>query len=385
MHQAARKQVTAVGRSAAKLFASLELSAKTWKVALSDGARPARVVSVAAGDINGALKAFETARQRFELPAEARTLVCQEAGRDGFWIHRRLQREGVDSMVVDSASIEVNRRARRAKTDRLDAVKLLSMLVRHDGGERVWGVLRVPTAVEEDARRVQRERKTLQTEQTRESNRIRSGLALFGVQVAQVHKLDLATLRTHDGEPLPPNARAELEHALERLRLVRRQLRDLDSRRRRDLAAASEKRDEGAAVPPAMHKVLMLMALKGIGEQGAHTLVHEFFWRRFANRREVGSAAGLTGTPYQSGSSSRDQGISKAGNPRIRTLMVDLAWLWLRFQPHSALSRWFQRRWAAGPSRQRRVGIVAVARRLLVDLWRYLEQGVVPRGALLCS
>ena len=386
MHQAARKQTTtAVPQPAPMLFASLELSAKTWKVALSDGARPGRVVCVPAREVDALLAVLEEARQRFHLPSEARTLVCQEAGRDGFWIHRQLERAGVESLVVDPSSIEVNRRARRAKTDRLDALKLLQMLIRHHRGERVWSVLRAPTAEQEDARRLHRERKTLQTEVTRESNRIRSALALFGIGVERLGGLDVAALETRDGQRLPTNARAEMGRALERLQLARKQLGDLERRRRKELADVRRKNDGRRSMSPAMRKVLMLMALKGIGEQGAQTLAHEFFWRDFNNRREVGSAAGLTGTPYQSGASNRDQGISKAGNPRIRALMVDLAWLWLRFQPASDLSQWFQRRWATGPSRLRRVGIVAVARRLLIDLWRYVDQGVVPRGALLCN
>ncbi len=383
MIQAAQRQSTAVAPVALVLYAALELSRLTWKVAFSDGTRPGRVVTIDAGDIAALAKAFKAAQQRFGLPDGCRILVCQESGRDGFWIHRHLKQAGVDSLVVDPASIEVNRRARRAKTDRLDALKLLQMLVRHERGERVWSVLRVPTPEQEDARRPHRERKTLQTEITRESNRIGSALALFGISLKSFRGLEIDKLRAWDGEPLPMNVRSELDRALERLRLAQRQLREIETRRRKELKEARAQRNGSASsVPACMHKILALMALRGIGEQGAQTLVHEFFWRQFNNRREVGSAAGLTGTPYQSGSSGRDQGISKAGNPRIRALMVDLAWLWLRYQPTSELSLWFQRRWAAGASRQRRVGVVALARRLLIDLWRYVQHGIVPEGAL---
>jgi transposase len=247
-------------------------------------------------------------------------------------------------------------------------------------------VLRVPSVEQEDARRPHRERKTLQSEITRESNRIGSVLALFGVRVKSFRDLVAENLTAWDGSALPARTRAELARALERLKLARSQLRALEGRRRQELKEARAQRGSSpGTVTPVVRKILTLMTLRGVGEQGAHTLVHEFFWRTFQNRRQVGSAAGLTGTPYQSGSSGRDQGISKAGNARIRSLMVDLAWLWIRYQPHSELTLWFQRRWAAGPSRQRRVGIVALARRLLIDLWRYVEHGIVPPGAIVTA
>ncbi len=229
--------------------------------------------------------------------------------------------------MVDPSSIEVNRRARRAKTDRLDALKLLQMLVRHERGERVWSVLRVPTPEQEDARRPHRERKTLQTEITRESNRLGSALALFGIRVKSFRGLAIETLTATDGTRLPAHVCAELGRALERLRLVRRQLQELEKVRRKELKDARRSRNDPSSVTTPMHKVIMLMAVRGIGEQGAQTLVHEFFWRDFKNRREIGNAAGLTGTPFQIGASGRDQGISKAGNPRVRALMVDPAWL----------------------------------------------------------
>lgn len=386
MVQAAQVKSTATRQPEPSLFVAVELSAKSWKVALTDGTRPGRIKNVAAGDIPALAEVFAGAKELFGLPSGCRTVVCQEAGRDGFWIHRMLERAGVESLVVDPSSIEVNRRARRAKTDRLDALKLLQMLERHVRGERVWSVLRVPSVEQEDARRPHRERKTLQSEITRESNRIGSVLALFGVRVKSFRDLVAENLTAWDGSALPARTRAELARALERLKLARSQLRALEGRRRQELKEARAQRGSSpGTVTPVVRKILTLMTLRGVGEQGAHTLVHEFFWRTFQNRRQVGSAAGLTGTPYQSGSSGRDQGISKAGNARIRSLMVDLAWLWIRYQPHSELTLWFQRRWAAGPSRQRRVGIVALARRLLIDLWRYVEHGIVPPGAIVTA
>jgi transposase len=216
----------------------------------------------------------------------------------------------------------------------------------------------------------------LQKEIGQETNRIRSSLALFGVHVKKIsEKLPLAALCTSDGKPLPENKLAELTRQVDRLRLVKSQLRELDRAQTERLK--SERKSDS------VRKAAMLMQLAGIGRIGACILASEFFWRTFANRREVGSAAGLTGVPYQSGTTGREQGISKAGNARIRALTVELAWLWLRYQPESALSQWFHRKWSTGTSRSRRVGIVALARRLLIDLWRYTEQGIVPDGAVM--
>lgn len=376
MTKAAQQQITAVQDAAQALYASLELSSSSWKVAISDGTRTGRVVSVVGGDIEALLGQLEVARERFGLAKGCRVLVCQEAGRDGFWIHRALEKAGLESLVVDSSSIEVNRRARRAKTDRLDALRLLQMLMRHARGERVWSVLHVPAPEQEDARVLHRERQTLQKEIGREMNRIRSSLALFGIRVKTIsEKLPVSALRAWDGTALPENKRAELTRELERLKLLKCQLRELDR--------VQNERLKGERECESMRKAAMLMQLVGIGRIGACILASEFFWRMFTNRREVGSAAGLTGVPYQSGTTGREQGISKAGSARIRALAVELAWLWLRYQPESALSKWFHRKWSVGTSRSRRVGIVALARRLLIDLWRYVEQGIVPDGAIM--
>lgn len=358
----------------ATLYVGMELSASAWKVAARSASSTIRTCQVPAGDLEGLATKLSAAARKLGLGGNVRTILCQEAGRDGFWIHRALEEAGCESLVVDSSSIEVNRRARRAKTDRLDAKKLVEMLIRHDRGEHVWSVLRVPTPEEEDARGLHRERKTLQKELFRERNRVRSLLVRFGIRPKKVSSsLRVEALRDWRGEPLPQHAKTQLQHMLDRMKLLEKQLQDVGMEQKERLKTNTE---TGA------QKANVLKQLKGIGDTSAEVLAYEFFWRTFDNRRQVGSAAGLTGTPYQSGGSNRDQGISKAGSPRIRALMVELAWFWLRFQPESESSQWFERKWGNGSGRSRRVGIVALARRLLVELWRYVELGVVPNGAV---
>jgi transposase len=364
------------------------LSATSWKAALSDGRRQSpRVMTVKAGDIDGLVGVIEGARRKFGLPETCRKVVCQEAGRDGFWLHRRLEAAGMASLVVDSSSIEVNRRARRAKTDRLDVLKLVQMLMRHEQGEKVWSVVRVPTEEQEDARVVHREREMLLKECQRESNRIRSALAVHGLRVGSgsVENVAIDALRDAKGGQLPPNIRAKLRRDQERLKQLRRQLGAVEEVQEEALRNTLSVNTPGVKSDESIEKARMLMNLKGIGQNGAWILAFEFFWRSFLNRKEVGGAAGITGTPYLSGAGGHDQGISKAGSPRIRALAVELSWLWLRYQRDSALSKWFQRKWGHGNSRSRRVGIVALARRLLIALWRYVETGVVPEGAVLKS
>lgn len=354
------------------LYMALELSDKRWKLALSAGASKVRQYGVEGADRLGLLAVIVKAKERFGLSPSARVVCCYEAGRDGFWVHRFLSEAGIENLVVDSASIEVKRRQRRAKTDRLDAAKLLSMLVRHCRWERdVWQVLRVPTREEEDARRLHREVESLKREHTRHTNRIGSLLALHGVRAQNIGGRGWDERLEGYCQALGPHEAAELKRASARLALVKQQLRELQ-------AAQGALLKNGRGI-----EILRLARLCGIGVKSAWTLFYEFFWRRFNNRREVGSCAGLTGTPYQSGESSREQGISKAGNKRIRWLMVELAWSWLRYQPQSELSLWYGRRFAGGGARLRRIGIVALARRLLIAIWRYLEHGVVPEGARL--
>jgi transposase len=355
------------------LFMAMELAEKKWLLGFSDGCQPMRHDSVRAGDTVGLMAAVAKAKARFKLAAPARVISCYEAGRDGFWLHRFLVEHGVQNLVVDSASIEVNRRARRAKTDRMDVQKLLALLRRHCAGERVWSVVRVPSVAEEDARRVHREVERLKRERTAHTNRIRALLVLHNVRVKQVGGARFERWLREGQERLPAQLLAEIGRERQRLDLVERQL----------LALAAERKVQFAADTRESRAMRHLAHLYGIGADGAWLLVREFFgWRCFSNRRELGAAAGLTGSPYASGTLVREQGISKAGNKRVRWLMIQLAWSWLRHQPHSALSVWFRSRFDQG-ARMRRVGIVALARKLLIELWRYLEQGVIPAGARL--
>lgn len=358
------------------LYMALELSAKKWVVGFGGGGLKVRRHEQTAGDWTKLMELVRQAKRCFGLEADAKVMCCYEAGREGFWVHRKLVELGIENIVVDSSSIEVSRRKRRSKTDRLDAGKLLSMLVRHGGGERgMWQVLRVPTVQEEDARRLHREYEGLKKERTRHVNRIGALLATHGVVERRIGGRGWAQRLARCCELLGPHLARELERESARVMLVNEQMREIEAEQRALLAAPAR----GGQ----LLRVLRLARLMGIGVKSAWILIHELFWRRFSNRREVASCAGLTGTPYQSGETHREQGISKAGNKRVRWLMVELAWSWLRYQPHSELSRWYARRFAGGGARLRRIGIVALARRLLIAIWRYVEQGVMPAGACL--
>jgi transposase len=357
-----------------KLYVSLELSDKSWRVAASDGTRVSEY-TMRGGDGAGLLALVERARRRFGLGAQAPVLSCYEAGRDGFWVHRLLVAHGVNNHVVDAASIEVNRRARRAKTDRLDVRALLGLLIRYVSGERrAWSVLRVPSAQAEDERRVYRERERLLKERGAHRARMQSLLLLHNLRRVDLRAAGLGERLAALG--VGPRLRAELEREAERLGLVERQLAAIGKER------ALERTDANSE--PARAKARALERLRAVGPIGAEVLVRELFgWRSFANRRELAASAGMVPTPYSSGESNHEQGISKAGNRRVRTLMVELAWAWLRYQGQSALARWYARRFAHGGTRLRRIGIVALARRLLIALWHYLEHGVIPEGAKL--
>jgi transposase len=364
------------------LYLSFELGRKEWKLAftIARGQKP-RIRTIAAGDLTAVKQEIALARQRWNLAADVRVVSCYEAGRDGFWLHRSLTSIGVDNVVVDSSSIEVNRRARQAKTDGLDVQKLLSLLLRyHDGESRVWSVVRVPTVEQEDGRQLSRDWEVLKKERTFHRNRIHSLLASQGVRLEL--KADFAerleSLILPGGSPLPTEMKLRLKREWERLELVERQLRELKKQRQEKVA-------EGGSV--AMRLIGQLVMLRAIGLTSAWVFVQEFFaWRQFRNRREIGALAGLVPMPYRSGESlNRDQGISKAGNVHLRSMAIEIAWAWLRYQPQSQLSLWFQQRYGPGTRRSRRVGIVAVARKLLVALWRYLEMGVIPEGAVLKS
>jgi transposase len=362
------------------LLLSLELGWDFWKLAFTTGPGPApRRREILARDVAALAEEIAEAKRRLRLPADCRVLSCYEAGRDGFWLHRWLLARGVENVVVDSASIEVNRRQRRAKSDRLDAAKLLSMLVRYAGGEtKLWSVVQVPTTEQEDARQLHRELMTLQQEATQHINRLKSLLATCGLslEIDGHFPKKLTVLRQWDGKPLPSALQQRLLREFERLQVVHRQARELEQQR----AQQVRQREDS----PAVGQVRKLLGLKAIGLGSVWLYVHEFFaWRKFKNRKEVGSLAGLAPTPYASGQTDRDQGISKAGNKRMRWMAVEIAWGWLHFQPDSDLSRWFMKRFGRGSSRQRRIGIVALARKLLVQLWKYLETGVPPAGATL--
>jgi transposase len=363
----------------AVLHVAFELSNSKWKLGFSDGNKM-RFKNIDARNLEQLEEEIEKAKSRFSLDDDVRIVSCYEAGRDGFWLHRYLLSHGIENVVVDSSSIEVNRRKRRAKTDRIDARKLLRMLMRYHGGERkLWSVVRVPGVKAEDGRQLGRELESLNKERTRHRSRIRGLLIREGLEVKNpsgkrfLEELD--SLCTWDGKGLPEDFKARIVREYERLRMVEEQMGML--RKERETRV-------GSADTLSMRKVAQLRTLYGIGVTSSWEFVMEMFgWREFRNRREVGAFAGLTPTPYDSGGSQREQGISKASRGRIRALNIQIAWGWLRFQPQSKLSLWYQERFAGGGKRMRRIGIVAVARKLLIDLWRYLEYGVVPEGARL--
>lgn len=366
-------------RSDSVLFLALELSAGTWKVGTTVGmGQKPREQNVDAGDLEALWEEIGKAKVRFGLPADARVISCFEAGRDGFWLHRWLEAQGIENVVIDPASVHVDRRKKRAKTDRLDLGKLIRSLIRWFGDEpKVWSVVQVPSVKDEDDRQLHRELQTLKGERTRHTNRIRSMLICQGVKIeARRGFVDLLrSCQVWDGSQLPKHLVCRLEREYRRLEVVREQILVLEKERRK---ALREARDEKVEM------VRQLMRLSGIAYNSSWVFVMEFFgWRQFKNRRQVGSLAGLTPTPNDSGEMDRELGIDKAGNPRIRTMMIEIAWCWLRFQPQSELSLWFQQRFGNGGKRARRIGIVALARRLLIALWRFVDQGVVPAGAVL--
>jgi transposase len=361
------------------LYLSFELGVSEWKLGFTRdlGIKP-RVRVMPARDLNRLAREIAVAKQWFALPTTAAVRSCYEAGRDGFWLHRHLATVGIDNRVVDSASIEVNRRQRRVKSDRLDVRKLLGMLIRYHAGEsKVWSVVRVPTVEEEDRRQLHRELRTVKKERTRVMNRMHGLLATQGIRVANSRDLGafLERIRLWDGSPLPVGLQARLRREWEHAKFLHEQIVELERERQHAI-----KHDRSQAVD----KVRQLLRLRAIGSNGAWVYVNEFFgWRRFRNRKEVGAAAGLIPTHYQSGDSSREQGISKAGSRHIRAVAIEMAWCWLRYQPGSRLSRWYQARFGGGGTRARKIGIVAVARKLLIELWRFLEYGVIPEGAVL--
>jgi len=369
----------AIGSSEQYLAVSFELGATEWKMAFSPGlGHPPRLRTVAAGDLEGVRKEIAAAKGRFKLPREVRVVSCYEAGRDGFWLHRALEHVGVENKVVDSATIEVSRRARRAKTDRLDAGKLLSQLLRYLAGEkRAIKVVQVPTTEEEDRRHLHRELKTAKDVRTAVTNRIRGLLATVGVWLKEIGELPrvIDQVRLWNGEGVPQWLKARVERDWEEREQVERRIAALEKARGKLLRTGE---DKGSTCARDLH------ALRGMGPNASWLFSLEFFsWREFRNGGEIGGLSGLAPTPYQSGSERREQGICKAGNRWIRSMAIEIAWGWLRYQPESELSRWYRERYGNGGPRARKIGIVALARKLLIELWKYLQTGMPPAGAVL--
>ncbi len=356
-----------------ELYMALELADKKWLVYAGDRARAPSHYTVTPGDLPALAKVIERAKARCGLKGEVIVHCCYEAGRDGFWLHRWLLAQGIDNIVVDSASIEVNRRRRRAKSDHLDGAKLLEMLKRFYGGEkRVWSVVHVPTPEAEDARRPQRELERLNHERAAHTNRIGSLLVLHGIRVEHIGGRGWQPWwEAHRGE-LPGALCAEIERELARRALVKTQIQKIEREHHKEVAAG-------------LHpQVAQLALLRAVGPRSSWVLSKELYaWRNVCNRRQVAGCLGLTPTPYSSGDTQTEQGIAKAGNRRARWVLVELAWGWVRWQPESALTQWLNKRFAHGGKRLRRIGIVALARRLAIALWRYLEHGEIPAGASL--
>ena len=384
---------TAIRTQFGAIFVSLELSRSSWLVTTLSAGNGEKMSkrSLDAGDAAGLMCLFADLRRK----AAIRTgktypiVVIQEAGLDGFWIHRVLESQGIESHVVDAASIAVPRRQRRAKTDRIDGEKLLRVLLAFKRGEpRVCSMVVAPSPAQEDARRLYREREVLIAERVAHVNRIKGLLFSQGIgdykPLLRKRRARLEELRTGDGRALPAHLKAQIGRELDRLELLLAQIKAVEAERDALLAAA---RPAGLGDKPhAMaHPIAMMFELKGIGPEFATGLWLEGLCRHFDNRRQVGAYAGLAGTPWQSGSIAREQGISKAGNPRLRTLTIQLAWLWLRHQPQSALALWFNAQGERGRKKWRKTAIVALARKLLVALWKYVTHGVVIEGAVMKS
>ena len=374
---------TPITNDISTIFVALELSQKTWLVTLHcpDKDRISRH-KVQGGDHAGLLALIDRVRDRAarKLGVVPAVKSCYEAGYDGFWLHRRLLAAGITNFVFDPSSIAVDQRARRVKTDRLDGEKILRTLMAYLRGEpQVVRVVRVPAPEQEDARRETREHDRLTKEQTAHTNRIKALLRLHGFAVGQPRRLDwlswLATQRDWQGQGVPPRVLREIENEHARLMLVRKQL---DALARTPAAA-----DRSPVVAEMDRRNKVLQRLKTLGPAFGRTMTQEVFYKDFRNRREVASYLGLAPSPWQSGGLDRDQGISKAGNPRARRAAIELSWLWLRHQPDSALSQWFRERTLKAGTRIRRTAIVALARKLMVALWRYLTTGLVPAGAVL--
>ena len=361
---------------------SLELATGAWKIAMQDGKRENPTVKTVSAQspehrLQQVIDELGRVRAKWGVPSEVRTVVLYEAGQDGFWIARALAELGIETLVCDPASIQVSRHARQAKTDRLDAIKLVNSLRRWLAGERdCMRVIRQPSVEAEAQRHYVRERGELQKEELQHRDRIRKLLRTVGCWDSGdgdiAGRLERGEIRGFGGTVLPPQLRARLQSECQRLALVQEQFKTLEKEMIKQLPE------------PIQERVAKLQRLKAVGSVGAVRLVLELFWRQFDNRRQVGACVGLVPQPFDSGNSHADQGISKQGNRRVRALLVEMAWLWIRYQPNSKITRWFAQRVGDGKSKRgKRVTIVAVARRLVIALWRYLEHDVVPDGAAL--
>lgn len=383
MHDQPPHEPAAIRTDLGAIFVSLELSRASWLItSLSPGAgEKLSKHSIPAGDVAELLARFDQLKQKAAARADRAypLIVIQEAGLDGFWIHRVLEAEGIESHVVDAASILTSRRRRRAKTDRIDGETLVRTLLAYKRGEpRVCSMVRAPTPEEEDRRRICRERKTLVVERIEHTNRIKGLLCAQGIfdydPLRRNRRARLEELQTGDGRPLPARLKAQISRELDRLEILQAQLKAVEAERDALLDPAIDE-----APTPAM----MLAQLRGIGPQIAAILWSEALYRHFDNRRQLAAYAGLAPTPWQSGSINHEQGVSKSGNPRLRTTMIQVAWLWTRHQPASELSRWFQARVQRNGGRLRKTTIVALARKLLVAFWKYVTSGVVIEGAVI--
>jgi transposase len=363
----------------ATLYVAFELGSTKWVMAStpSVGQRP-RLQQIGAGDLGALQREVLAAKARFGLSLDAPMHSVYEAGRDGFWLHRWLEGHGVTNVVVDSSSIEVTRRARQAKTDRLDAGKLLALLMRSaQGAAKVWSVVHVPTPEAEAARQLTREIATVRNDRVRVRNRLQGLLATQGIRCPLTRRFpaQLAMLHTGDGRPLPAAYRERLGREWAQLQTLEARLTQL---RAVQTEAITNGDDRVAAV------ARQLCRLRGVAEKSAALYSAELFGTRtFTNGRQLGALTGLVPVPYRSDQRVQDQGISKAGRSELRRISIQLGWCWLRWQPDSALTAWFTRRFAAAGGRSRRIGIVAVARKLVIALWRFVEHGVMPEGAQL--
>ncbi|WP_133309449.1 IS110 family transposase [Parashewanella spongiae] len=358
------------------LYIAFELSSKTWKLGFSNGEKK-RVKTIDSRDWKALHHEIALAKEKLFCVENCKVISCYEAGRDGFWIHRALIKDGIENHVIDSASIEVSRKQKKVKTDRVDVIALLRLLMRyHSGEQEALNIINVPNVEAEDKRRINRERERLVKERGSHSARIKSLLCLHGISVENISKLKgkVNQLKTAVlNKPLPTDLVTEIERELDRHEIVDKQIKAIEKLQKQRVLDDCD---------DASQKINQLMQLKGVGWQSSWVLVTEFFhWREFKNAKQVGACAGMTPTPYDSGDSQREQGICKSGNRRIRKIMVELSWFWLRYQPKSELSLWFEQRFAHGSKRMRRIGIVAMARKLLIKLWKYLEHGEVPSGA----